>query len=329
MNVTRLVSTENPAPGSVASFTTIRSSCLDTNFPRPCSSGELVSSANPTVTSLSDRAPIVDARMSGVGSSAIDGRRVGLLDLLTRRRRRAKIRRRCSHDQRVCVRDCMLDGSAHLLGRFHERHARPRWRRDRERARDELTSAPRRHAAAAIATPILPLLRFERNLTGSTGSRVGPAVTTTRLPRSAPARLEQTPDVRDDRLGVRQAPGSAPSPTASAPGVRLEHAVADLAQVGDVRLRLRVRPHAIVHCRNDQHRRGRGEQARREQLISVAVRGAGDEVRRRGSDDNGVRGARQLDVIERVPFGDERRVNRAAGERLERDRANELRPRIA
>ena len=40
-----------------------------------------------------------------------------------------------------------------------------------------VTSCPRLAASAAIANPILPVEGFDRNLTGSRYSRVGPAVT--------------------------------------------------------------------------------------------------------------------------------------------------------
>ena len=45
-----------------------------------------------------------------------------------------------------------------------------------------MTAAPRRSAAAASPYPILPEDRFEMYRTGSIGSRVGPAVTSTRSP---------------------------------------------------------------------------------------------------------------------------------------------------
>ena len=49
-----------------------------------------------------------------------------------------------------------------------------------------VTSAPRATAAAASAAPILPDERFPMNRTSSMGSRVGPAVTTTRRPVRSP-----------------------------------------------------------------------------------------------------------------------------------------------
>ena len=48
------------------------------------------------------------------------------------------------------------------------------------------TRAPARRAASATAKPILPELRLVMNRTGSMRSRVGPAVTTTLRPASAP-----------------------------------------------------------------------------------------------------------------------------------------------
>jgi len=54
------------------------------------------------------------------------------------------------------------------------------------------------------------------------------------------------------------------------------------------------------------------------------VRCARAEVRRCGSDDDRVCGLRELDVIERVPLGNERRMHRAPRERLEGERCYEL-----
>ena len=80
------------------------------------------------------------------------------------------------------------------------------------------TLAPRRHAAAASATPILPLLWFEMNRTGSIASRVGPAVISTRLPRKR--RRRAPADVRHEQTVLQVlacAPGPLPSPAASMP----------------------------------------------------------------------------------------------------------------
>ena len=79
-----------------------------------------------------------------------------------------------------------------------------------------VTFAPRRHAAAASATPMRPLLRFERTRTGSTSSRVGPAVTTTLRPANdASSSSRATCATIVSGSGMRPSP--LPSPAASAP----------------------------------------------------------------------------------------------------------------
>jgi hypothetical protein len=65
-----LVDTPNPAPGSRASFTTMRSSDFDASLRRALSSTSSVSSAKPTTTAPSRRAPSVLARMSAFSSSS-------------------------------------------------------------------------------------------------------------------------------------------------------------------------------------------------------------------------------------------------------------------
>ncbi len=76
-----------------------------------------------------------------------------------------------------------------------------------------VTSAPSSAAASARAWPWRPEERFERYRTGSMGSRVPPAVTSTRRPRSGPApsarpsgRGEDPARGVDDRGGLGQAP---------------------------------------------------------------------------------------------------------------------------
>ena len=68
---TRLVSTSIPAPGSKASFTTIRSSSFRSSFCRPLARASPVSSAKPTMTLPDRRASRVALRMSAVGSSGM------------------------------------------------------------------------------------------------------------------------------------------------------------------------------------------------------------------------------------------------------------------
>ena len=131
--------------------------------------------------------------------------------------------------------------------------------------------------------------------------------------------------MRDDRLRLRHASGTAPLARRERPLIGVEHHVAERARVLDVAQYLRVRPHAVVHRRHEQHRRLSREQARGEQVVGVAVHGAREKVRgaRRDHDDVGC--ARELDVVECASRLDQLRVHLPPGERLERDRSHELR----
>jgi hypothetical protein len=93
----------------------------------------------------------------------------------------------------------------------------------------------------------------------------------------------------------------------------------------DVLLRLAVRPHAVVHRRNEQNGSGCCQEARAEQVVPPPSRGTRHEVRRSRGHDNHVGCFREPDVIECVTGFNQRGVNLAPGERLERDRADELR----
>ncbi len=88
-------------------------------------------------------------------------------------------------------------------------------------AASSVTSAPRSRAASASATPIRPEERFPRNRTASSGSRVPPAVTSTRRPASEPfrcvgvgARARSTTAATSSGSDIRPAPTS---PSASSP----------------------------------------------------------------------------------------------------------------
>ena len=74
-----------------------------------------------------------------------------------------------------------------------------------------VTAAPRSRAARARARPILPLERLPRTRTGSSGSRVPPAVTRQRLPARSPRR----PSSR--RMCPIRASGSSMRPSPPAP----------------------------------------------------------------------------------------------------------------
>ena len=94
---------------------------------------------------------------------------------------------------------------AHLRGRAHVDASHARRRGNCTGPATRTTSAPRRAAAAAIAKPILPLLRLPTNRTGSMSSYVGPALTTIRTPRNAGVK-QPAPQRGDDLVGSRIVP---------------------------------------------------------------------------------------------------------------------------
>ena len=127
-----------------------------------------------------------------------------------------------------------------------------------------VTSAPRRAASAASAKPIRPLERLPTNRTASSGSRVPPAVTSTRMPSSGrgapPANIS---------IASRIAAGSARRPTphsprdASGPVPGVDHVHSAVAQHVQVRLRGRVLVHVVVHRGRDAAPGSRTQDRRR------------------------------------------------------------------
>ena len=219
---------------------------------------------------------------------AIDVGALAFLILELAARRRPKVGRRGGHDQHVRRREAVrptaaaissVDPTACTVTARRRRRRRAGRRRDR---RSRRAATP----PAAIATPILPLLWFEMKRTGSIASRVGPAVTTTRRPASATARLEQPTDMSEDGFWFWHAPRTAALARGQRAVSRARARVAELAEVRDVALRLRVRPHVVVHRRHEQHRATGGEQRGREQVVRLARRGARQKVRRRRRDDD-------------------------------------------
>ena len=80
-------------------------------------------------------------------------------------------------------------------------------------AASNVTSAPRRRASSATATPMRPDDRLPTYRTASSGSRVPPAETTTRLPRSGLVACER----RSSSTRSRMSSGSAIRPIPSSP----------------------------------------------------------------------------------------------------------------
>ncbi len=126
----------------------------------------------------------------------------------------------------------------------------------------------------------------------------------------------------DLRLG--HPAGTAPLTGSEHSHVRLQNGIAEIAQSSDVRLRLPVGPHAIVHCGNEQHGRSGGEQSGREQITRLACGRPRHEVGGCRRDDHGMCLARQTDVVECMTGVEQPGMNLAPGQTLESERANEF-----
>ena len=174
----------------------------------------------------------------------------------------------------------------HVFGRFDRRaRRRPAARRRSSARRRASTSAPRRHAAAASATPILPLLWFEMNRTGSIASRVGPAVTSTRLPASDRARLEQSADVREDRFRLRHAPRTVALARREIAFVRVRRCGSRVCAGGSTLCSSARAPTCDRSSRVRAARGSCGEKNRGQQVVRLSGRRAREKIRRGGRDD--------------------------------------------
>ena len=132
-----------------------------------------------------------------------------------------------------------------------------------------VTLAPRLAASSATAWPCLPEDRLPMKRTGSIGSRVPPAVTTTRSPvRSCSCSAVRSPSMAATIvLGLGQAAG-ADVAAGQAAGLGLDDVHATGAQQAQVVLHRRVLPHLGVHGRAHEHRRPGGEQHVGEQVVA-------------------------------------------------------------
>ena len=144
-----------------------------------------------------------------------------------------------------------------------------------------VTSAPRWAATRAIAYPCLPELRLPMKRTGSRGSRVPPAVTSTFTParsqRQGVGAVEQQLGERGDLLGLGK-PARAGVGAGEPARRRFEHHRTATTQGGDVVDRGGVEPHLGVHGRREQHRTPRGQQRRGQQVVGAARGGTGQQV---------------------------------------------------
>ena len=167
--------------------------------------------------------------------------------------------------------------------------------------------APRRRARR----PCGPRSGCRRSARRRAARGVPPALTSTRLPASAPRARAAT------RTRATISPARPSGPPHLALGrvalVRADQLDAARAERLDVGARRRVRPHARVHRGRDEHGPAVRERRLGEQVVGEPVRELGQRVRRAGRDDQQV-GARQVrvEVVRRRPA-------RERGERLGAD----------
>ncbi len=161
-------------------------------------------------------------------------------------------------------------------------------------AATRVTSAPRAAAARARATPCSPEERLPRKRTGSIGSRVPPADTTTVRPArssevgsSADAAGQDVLADGEDLVGLGQA-ALAGVGAGEAADRRLEDQGAALAQRGDVRLGGGVLPHLGVHGRREDDRAASRQQDIGEQVVGPTVSGTRQQVGGGGCHDDQV-----------------------------------------
>ena len=102
-------------------------------------------------------------------------------------------------------------------------------------------------------------------------------------------------------------------------------------QLCDVSLGGFVPPHLAVHRGCDEQWTITRETERRQQIVGDAMRELGNEIRRRGRDQNGISAARKRDVAHRIVRAGvpEVRKHRTARKRLERRSSDKLRARCS
>ena len=146
--------------------------------------------------------------------------------------------------------------------------------------------------------------RLPTKRTASIGSRVPPAETRTRFPRSGPWPARRSSAARDDLVRL----GHPPHAELAFGGLALvgadEHDAARAQQLR-VRARRRMRPHARVHRRRDEQRPAVRERRLGEDVVGEPVRELRERVRRARRDEQQV-GAREVEVhvLGRGPAGE-------------------------
>ena len=163
--------------------------------------------------------------------------------------------------------------------------------------------------------------------TASMGSRVPPAVTSTRTPARSWLRAKTQSAASTMRVRIGEAAFAhvaAREPT----GLRVDHVHAATAQGGQVLLHRGVLPHLGVHRRSDQHRGPGGEQRGGEQVVGDPGRVLPEQLGSGGRDHDQVGRLAEMGVRDHLSRGvratrEQRRARRFGGEGRKRELTDE------
>ncbi len=311
------MSCSKPTPGADTSLATSRSSPFETSFVVACAH-EVVGLCREPHQRLV-RAPATSQLGEDVDRRAeLDHRHsVALLELVAGGLHRSEVGHRRSHDHDLGVRRQTSHRLVHLCSGGDLDPL--------DRCGDEVsvvvvtsvTDAPRSTAASAMAWPCLPDERLPMKRTGSIGSRVPPAVTST----CRPCIDRGVPDVVSSSVAAAtMSTGSASRPAPTSPPARRPSVGSTTWTPRDRRsdevvLHRRVLPHLGVHGGADHHRRPGGQQHVGQQIVGVPRRVGRQQLRggRRHQDQVGLLAqGRVRDGVVIVPQGCGARVRRPA-----------------
>ena len=212
--VTALVSPAKPAPGRVTSLATTRSAFFFSSFLRAFSATFCVSAAKATRICPSRLRAPSSAAMSVVFSSSnvMPSPLFLIFSAATARGRKSAGAAAWMTTSLPSARESTASHSSaqETMGT----NSTPAGAGRETGPETSVTVAPRSRAASAMAKPILPVERLVRKRTGSSISRVGPAVMSRRRP--AKSCLGQ----RTSSMACRMAAGSSMRPTSSSPQAR-------------------------------------------------------------------------------------------------------------
>ncbi len=283
--MTSLSAASNPIPSWEMSLTITASSPLRLSLSAPSATAPSpCSAAKPTITWPARRRAESVLRMSCVRSSSIVGTPRSFLSLvraISRGRKSATAaaisgtsQDSNSRSQAAASSAAVATESSRVAGGAGSDAF----------AATSVTWAPRRAACRASAKPILPDERLPMKRTLSIGSRVPPAVTSTRTPSSRPSPGARSCVASAASQAAKSSAGSGSRPTpcspweasSPSPGARYGHAARGSAAPG-----WPAWPGADTSGRSSRARRrpaARGERRRGQQVVCLAVGQLGDRI---------------------------------------------------